>query len=355
MILRMPLPIQAIISIGFRCRAGLGILLVAALLGCSTKPSSHASATQFEPEKSRLKVGLSVPGSTYLPLYLASDTGLFTQEGLQVDLLEFRGGMDLIKALVAGSIDIGVVSLVEVTAGIDAGQPLKAFYAGFNFPMFDWYAVPSIKTLAAARGKRFGVAQYGSSTDFLTRYVLTVNGIDPARDAQIVQGGDSATRLAAMQAGQLDANIFAAPEKFIAAERGYNLIFRQKSLAADYPYHVMVANEALLTGSPNTVKAFLRGHVRGLRLAKRDKERAMQSLVRHLRVDRKYLGPTYDDLIDYLYEDGRLPSEKALQLFFDMGIQAGRYKSRWPRERYWTTAYVDTYNQWRPALSQDQP
>ena len=355
MVLRMPLPVHSMIVVGGRCRAVLGLLLVATMLGCGAKPPSRVSTAQFEPEKPRVKVGLSVPASTYLPLYLAADASLFSQEGLQVDLLEFRGGMDLIKALVAGSIDIGVVSLVEVTAGIDAGQPLKAFYAGFNFPMFDWYAVPSIKSLAAARGKRFGVAQYGSSTDFLTRYVLKVNGIDPGKDAQIVQGGDSATRLAAMQAGQLDANILAAPEKFIAAERGYNLIFQQKSLAADYPYHVIVANESFLSRDPNTVKAFLRGHVRGLRFAKRDKQRAIQTLTRHLHIDAKYLGPTYDELIDDLYEDGRLPSEKALELFFDMGIQAGRYKARWPREKYWTTAYVDTYNQWKPASPQNQP
>ena len=73
---------------------------------------------------------------------------MFAGQGLQVDLLEFRGGSDVIKALVAGSIDVGVVGLAEVTAGIDAGQPLKAFYGGFNVPDFDWYAAASVKSLA---------------------------------------------------------------------------------------------------------------------------------------------------------------------------------------------------------------
>jgi len=335
--------------IGGKFATGFLLLLFVAATGCGTKPATPGG--QFQAEKKHIKVALAVPTSTYLPLYLAQDEGLYTKEGIEVDLLAFRGGMDLIKAVVSGSVDVGVVALSEVTAGIDAGQPLKAFYAGFNVPEFDWYAVPPIKSLADSRGKRFGISQYGTSTDFLTRYALASNGIDPAKDVQIVQGGDSATRLAAMQAGQLDVNLFAVPEKFSAADRGYNLIFSQKSLAADYPYHVMVAMESFINGNPNTVKSFLRGHVRGVRLAKQDKQRATQALIRHLHIDPKYVGPAYDDFIGYIYEDGRLPSEKGLEVFFDMGIKAGRYKERWARERYWIPTYVDTYDQWKPPLN----
>ena len=321
-------------------RATLGLLLAVSLLSCSRAPSK---------EKTHLNVGLVSTTATYLPLYVAVDEGLFAKEGLQVDLLNFRGGSDLIKALVAGSIDVGVVSLAEVTAGIDAGQPLKAFYGGFNVPAFSWYAIPSIKSIADAKGKRFGVTQYGSSTDFLTRYALVSNGLNPARDVQIVQGGDSPTRLAAMKAGQLDVNVLAAPDTFIAADQGYKMIFSQKDLAPDYPYHTFAATESFIRENPNTLKALLRGHILGLRLAKQDKGLAERALVKRVKMDPKYIGPTYDDFIGYLYEDGRLPSEKGLQVFFDMGIRAGRFKQRWPQEKYWTPVFADAYDQWKPA------
>src|SRR5262249_57148989 len=142
-----------------------------------------------------------------------------------------------LKGGVAGSADVGVVSLAEVLSGISAGQPLKAFYGGFNVPAFEWFAVPSIHSLAEARGKRFGVTQYGSSTDFLTRYALASHGLDPAKDVQIVQGGDSPTRLAAMQAGQIDVNIFAAPDSFVAADRGHNRNLPPRHPAPGYPYN----------------------------------------------------------------------------------------------------------------------
>ena len=165
-----------------------------------------------------MTIGLAVPGATYLPLYVAVDAGTFAKQGIQAEVVEFRGGADVIRAVVSGSVDVGVVALAEITAGIDAGQPLKAFYAGFNIPDFDWYGVSSVKSLAGAKGKRIGITQYGSSTDFITRYALMVNGLDPSRDVQIIQAGPPATRLAAMQAGQLDVSIFSTPEKFLAAE-----------------------------------------------------------------------------------------------------------------------------------------
>jgi hypothetical protein len=58
---------------------------------------------------------------------------------------------------------------------------------------------------------------------------------------------------------------------------------------------------------------------------------------------------TCDGFIEYMYEDGRLPSQKALDLFFDMAIQVGRHKERWPLAKYWTPMYVDSYSQWNPA------
>src|SRR5262249_33736463 len=95
----------------------------------------------------------------------------------------------------------------------------------------------------------------------------------------------------------------------------------------------------------------LRAHVLGVRLAKQDRKRSERALREHLQLDPKYIGPSYDDVIEYIYEDGHLPSDQALDLFFDMGIQVGRYTERWPREKYWTPRYVDSYNEWKPTSS----
>jgi NitT/TauT family transport system substrate-binding protein len=298
------------------------------------------------PELRTVQVGLPVAAATFLPLYLAVEDGLFADEGLDVDLVTFRGGSDLVRAVVAGSVDIGVTSLAGVTVGISAGQPLKAFWAGYNIPAFHWYAVPEIQTLEDARGKRFGVTRYGSSTDFLTRYILARRGLDPDEDVHIIQGGDSPSRLAAMQAGQLDVNIFNPPETFIAEERGFAHLLSQRSLADDYPFHVFFSTEQFISEHPRTLTALLRAHVRAVRLAKSDKARALESL--SARMGPEYAERTYDDFIPYIHEDGRLPSERGLEVFFEMGVQAGRFDEIWPLEKFWSSSYIDSFAEWRP-------
>lgn len=303
---------------------------------------------QAAPEKTDITIGLPVTTSTFIPLYLAQEEGFFEQEGLNVDIVAFKGGTDLVRGMVAGAVDVGVGALSEALVGVETGQGIKVFYAGFNMTVFDWYAVPEIKSLTDAKGARFGVTRFGSSTDFLTRYALSTHGIDPEKDVQIIQGGGSVPRLAAMDAGQLDVNIFATPEKFMAADRGYNKIMSQKEIAEDYPFHVFYTREDTLESSPNTIKALLRAYVKGVRLAKSDKERAVEVLVDRVGLEEEYAARGYDDFIDGIYEDGRLPSDAGMKAFWDMGIQNGTYEEAWPLERYWDPTYVDSFDEWKP-------
>lgn len=340
-----------------RLRAGLGhattlgTLLVALVVASSCQQADDTGTTREGGlEKTDLTIGLPVAASTFLPLYLADEDGLFVNEGLDIEFVTFRGGSDLIKAVVAGSVDIGITSLAGVTLGIAADQPLKAFYAGFNIPAFAWYAVPGIPSMDAdaVRGKRLGVTRYGSSTDFLTRYVLVSRGLDPMRDVQIVQGGDSPTRLAAMDAGQLDINILNPPETYVAEDRGYVRILSQSDLADDYPFHVFFATERFIATHPKTLLALLRAHVLGVRRTKNDRPHALDVMIRRGRVDPQYADRSYDGFMPYIFEDGRLPSDRGLEVFFDMGVQAGQYDDRWPRDRYWLSHYVDTFDAWKP-------
>jgi NitT/TauT family transport system substrate-binding protein len=325
--------------------------LVTALLlaGATCLPFTGQVAAQDGLETTDITIGLPVHTSTFLPLYLAEAEGYFEEAGLDVELVAFRGGSDLVRGMIAGAVQIGCTSLAGVTVGIKAGQPIKAFYGGFNMAIFDWYAVEGIESIADTKGKRFGVTRIGSSTDFLTRYALSQNGLDPDSDVQIVQGGGSPERFAAMEAGQLDVNIFAPAENFIAADAGYNLILRQTDIAPDYPFHVFFAMEDFIEENPNTLTAFLKAYVKGVRLAKADKDRAVKELMEREGYTEEYAARTYDLIIDQIREDGQLPSEAGMDAFWGIGMQAGEYEEPWEQGRWWLSTYVDSYDEWKPA------
>lgn len=325
--------------------SGIAFSAVAALAVSGPLPAQAQDAL----ERTNLVIGLPVTTSTFLPLYLADAEGYFRDEGLNVEIVAFRGGTDLVRGMVAGAVDVGVTALAGVNVGIAAEQPIRAFYAGFNMAVFDWYAVPGIGSMENAAGRRFGITSFGSSTDFLTRYALLQAGLNPDSDVQIIQGGGSVPRLAAMEAGQLDVNIFATPEKFMAEDAGYELIMRQADIAPDYPFHVFFANTAFLDRNPNTVRALLRAFVRGVRHAKADEERSVEILESVVGMQPDYARRGYRDFIDLIREDGQLPSEEGMRAFWEVGILGGEYTEAWDLDRFWYPAFVDSFDEWKPA------
>jgi len=299
-------------------------------------------------EKKDITIGLPLNTSTLLPIYVADAQGFFKEEGVNVKVVAFKGGTELVRGMVAGSVDIGVGAFSEALLGVESGQGVKIFYGGFNMAVFDWYSVPAIKTLEEAKGKRFGISTFGSSTDFLTRYALATKGINAKSDVQIVQGGGSVPRLAAMEAGQLEVNIFATPEKFMAADRGMNLLLQQKSITPDFPFHCFYAREDFIKNDPNAIKAVLRGFAKAVRWSKEHKEESVKLLASKLGLEETYLSRGYDDFIDEIFEDGRLASDAGMKAFWDIGIMNGSYKEPMPLAKYWVGTFHDTYNEWKP-------
>lgn len=321
------------------------LALAAAGLAALSLGSNRAAAL----ESTDVKIGISINDSTFLPLYLADEDGFFKEEGLDAEVVVFRGGSDLTMALVAEAVNIAIAAPTSVLAAITAGQDIKVFFGGFNHTPFYWYAVPPLASLEDAKGKRFAITRFGSSTDALTRYMLTSAGLDPDADVQIVQGGNSPERLTAMETGQIDATITSYPFNFLAEERGYNLIARQRDAMPDFPIQSVYASQKYIDANPETIKAMLRGLIRGMQLAKSDKERAVKTLVSRVGLEQRYAEMAYEDLTAGWSEDGLLASEGGMKAFFDMAIAVGDATEPWPLEKFWDDRFVSTIGEWRAA------
>src|SRR6185295_3619323 len=98
--------------------------------------------------QSKTKVSIAVGGAgclCYLPTVLAKQLGEYDKAGVEVELIDFKGGSQALQAVIGGSPE---------------AKDIK-----------------SIKDLA---GKAVGVSAPGSSTDFFLKYLLAKNGMDPA-------------------------------------------------------------------------------------------------------------------------------------------------------------------------------
>jgi len=72
-------------------------------------------------------------------------------------------------------------------------------------------AHPSIKRPEDLKGKRVGVSQLGSSTDFIARVAVRRVGLNAEKDVQIVGVGGQGDRWTALQAGQIQATVLQSP------------------------------------------------------------------------------------------------------------------------------------------------
>jgi NitT/TauT family transport system substrate-binding protein len=300
-----------------------------------------------KPERSSLRLGLPLPAASFLPIYLAQDD-LFQQEGLSVDVVSFNADTDAVQAIASGTVDIAVPSMIGLVNLVNSGQPVIGFYGGYNQADISWLAQPSIKSWSDLKGKTVAVASIGSLSDYLTRSVIRKHGLDPEKDVQMVAGGSAANSLAALRAGRADAIYASAPFKWQAESEGFTLLGTQAvELGAEWPKGSYVARKEFIDQNPNTIKAFLRAHVRAIRQGKADPATATETLKRVLKYDDQFADKAQAEVLSMMDERGRLPSA-SMGAFWGILQQTGDVTEPWSEDRLLDRRFVDTFDQWAP-------
>jgi len=175
------------------------------------------------------KITLAVGGASclcYLPTMLAKQLGEFEKAGLTVEVVDFKGGSESLKAVIGGSADV-VSGYFDHCVNLAAkGQHLQAFVVYDRYPGFALVVSPKhaseIKSIKDLANKKVGVSAPGSSTDFFLKYILSKNGVD-ANSVGVIGVGLGATAVAAMEQGTIDAAIMLDPAVTILQGQDKNL------------------------------------------------------------------------------------------------------------------------------------
>jgi NitT/TauT family transport system substrate-binding protein len=167
--------------------------------------------------QNKQKVSIAVGGAgclCYLPTVLAKQLGEFDKAGLEIELIDFKGGSQALQAVIGGSADV-VSGYYDHCVNLAAkGQSLVSFVVYDRFPGMVLAASPEsgkdIKSIKDLAGKSVGVSAPGSSTDFFLKYLLSKNGVDP-NSVGVVGIGLGATAVAAMEHGKVNAAVMLDP------------------------------------------------------------------------------------------------------------------------------------------------
>lgn len=172
------------------------------------------------------KISIIVGGmekQIYLPPVLCERLGFFKEQGLDVDLVNSRAGVEAENELLAGAVQ-GVVGFYDHTIDLQAkGKSITSVVQFSQAPgeveMLSTKSVTSVKGPADLKGATLGVTGLGSSTDFLTRFIVSRAGLKPG-DYSLLSVGAGNTFIAAMKQGQIQAGMTTEPTVSQLIKRG---------------------------------------------------------------------------------------------------------------------------------------
>jgi ABC-type nitrate/sulfonate/bicarbonate transport system substrate-binding protein len=337
MLSSLPLSRRDVLKAG----VGTGISLALSAPGMAATPN-------FKLEKPDVRIGASVGGAGFLPVYVAVDH-TWRPAGITGDLYSFRADTELAQALAGDSVDVACISLDGLVSLIAAGQLCMAVYGGFNTAAFAWVSAPSIKSWRDVKNTSIAITSFGSMTDEIARDMLAKHGLAPLTEVQIVQGGPPLSQLQILQSGRVQAALLAPPWTLIAKSQGFNVLATEKDeVASEWPAEVWAAKTKFIENYPGTLTTILRAHVAAVRLARTNPSIGADSLVNALKIKPDLAKATYDALMPTFDDRGRLPDPKNMARFWAVQQVAGKVTAPWPNSKFLDDRFIKTFSSWAP-------
>ena len=252
--------------------------------------------------------------ASVLCLMIANKEGYFKEEGINVEFLSIRGEI-AIRTTLAGEIDF-FTNAGSALAAVARNVPVKILAVFQDKPGWDLIALPNIKSIAQLRGQTVAIMSPEGSLAVVTREILKKNGLDPAKDANLVVMGGDDVRFPALKAKAIQATLFNTAASLRAQKDG----FVKLTSAGEYVNTIqggLATSEEKIKQQPAKIARFMRAGMKGLAffLAKRDAAIKYSMDILKLK-DRDMASAIYDEEARLTVRDGTSEA-KVLQPMID--------------------------------------
>jgi NitT/TauT family transport system substrate-binding protein len=239
-----------------------------------------------------VRVAMPTEGFLYVPLYLAIDAGFMKAQGIEPELVQFRGGGAAISGLATGRVEFCACVIQNAINAAVKGSDVKLIGTligeyGSNVVLRGDVArrlgltaqTPVRDRMAALKGLKIAVSGPGSSTDFLIRYLARKAGLSPERDLTILYLAGGGPILAAFSQGRIDGFAFSSPTSDTALLQygGMLLLDMSRGQVDDlrgYPSIMLSAKNGWLKSHADLARRFMRAIASADRMLREDPARA---------------------------------------------------------------------------------
>jgi NitT/TauT family transport system substrate-binding protein len=314
-------------------RAAWLVIVLLALIRCApaapspaanapTVASATAAVTSAAPAAQSgglvpLKMAYTAISVAVLPIWVAYDQGLFQKNGIDPAMQYVATSPVLTASMLSGEVQIAHAAEEVVLNSDLSGGDVVILASGGDRLLFSLYATSGITNLADLKGKKIGVTNHGSSTDFAARWLLTHNGLQPDKDVALISLGGVPNILQAMQAGAVDAGVVSPPTSFKAQTAGFKELVDFSTLSLPYYQSPVIARKSWVKDNPDTLRKFVKAYVEAVAFIKRNKAETEKIIGKYTKTtDTAELDGTYDGFNNILPQTPS-PRADAIQMGLD--------------------------------------
>ena len=264
----------------------------------------------------KIHVGVPAVSMGNIIIFAAKEAGLFEKHGLDAEVVVMQGSGIASRALVAGSVQISPIATPSVISADLAGADMVILAHTMPGVVQSLMVRPEIKRAEDLKGKKIAVTTYGSLTDFLARHLMKKKGLNPDRDVALLQVGGDPERLASLRQGGVDGATLSHPAYIMAQRLGFSVLWDFYK-EVDYPWSEIVSRRAIIRQDRDLVINYMRAHLEGIALFKRDREFGKKVIKKSLRLDDDELAGESYELFAKLRLAAPYPNIKGMKTSFE--------------------------------------
>ncbi len=294
----------------------------------------------------QIKIGAasSPPILDTITPYVALDKGFFKKNGLDVEIVEFRGDVIATKALLSSDID--VLLNVGATSGmVSASQGAKIHAWFVPHPVTPYHFVARKDaggTIRALAGKTIAVSGIGAVSYHIPRIILERNGVDPEK-AHYVVAGSNADRFRALISGKADAAMVSTIEaaKLDSFPELVNLVVVAK-VVPEIPFIFSLARDDYIQKNSETIYRLAKSMIETSRWIAANKAGTVEVAAKVIPDEKpEILSKAYDLADPHLWGVNGDISQGAYKYTSDFLLKVGFMKEAVPYEKFFDHRFVD--------------
>ncbi|HBT89513.1 ABC transporter substrate-binding protein [Desulfobacter sp.] len=268
------------------------------------------------------------PNVDHTPIYVAQQSGYFTEQGIEVEILAPSETSDALKLAAAGQVDLAVSYEPQTIMAADAGLMVKTVSPLVVKPLATlMFLDKSIKSPADLSGKKIGYTVPGSE-DLLLKGFADINGITDYTPVNV-----GFTILPALVSKQVAAVMgpYKTYETVTFAQQGADARFfeLEKYGIPEYEELIFTAGSAILEKKEKAIRGFVLAIHKALADIQNDPDKALAIYLDALpEVDKETETKAFALTAPNFAAPGQTSDPGKWQAFIDFALKYGLIKNR---------------------------